>query len=339
MGAAAVEGIAMSGIGWRAFRMPLRGVAAVLLALSPASSSPASTPADKQTVLVVIGAEGTAEYGKQFASWADRWATAAHRADATLVRIGTEKLEKGDRDLLREVLAAEQTTSRDTLWLVLIGHGTFDGRNTKFNLRAADVSAPELAEWLRPHTRPLVVVNCASSSGPFINALSAPKRVIITATKSGQEQNFARFGDHFSSALAAPEADLDRDGQTSVLEAFLSAAHSVSDFYEQEARLATEHPLLDDTGDALGTPADWFEGVRAVKRPQNATEVDGRRAKQMALVRSDVERGLTPEARARRDDLELELEKLRDLKPQLEESIYYDRIERVLRQLAELYRE
>src|SRR5687768_17002490 len=108
----------------------------------------------------------------------------------------------------------------------------------------------------------MVIVNCASGSGPFMNALSAPQRVVITATKSGQEQNFARFGDYFSSSISAPEADLDKDGQTSVLEVFLSAGHRVTEFYEQESRLATEHSLLDDTGDALGTPADWFQGVR-----------------------------------------------------------------------------
>jgi hypothetical protein len=185
----------------------------------------------------------------------------------------------------------------------------------------------------------LIVVNCASSSGPFINTLSAPQRVVITATKSGHEQNYSRFGDYFSAALTAPETDLDRDGQTSVLEAYLYAAHRVSEFYEQESRLATEHALLDDTGDALGTPSDWFQGVRAVKRAQNASEVDGRRAKQIALVRSDLERGLTPEARTKRDTLELEVERLRDHKSELEEAVYYERLEGILKQLAELYRE
>jgi hypothetical protein len=303
------------------------------------TASWASTPADKQTVIVVVGAEGTPEYGQQFREWANRWSETTKRAEATFIKIGDETSSPEDRDRLRETLAAEQTGSGDTLWLVLIGHGTFDGRNAKFNLRGTDVSATELADWLRPHTRPMVIVNCASGSGPFINALSAPQRVIITATKSGQEQNFARFGDYFSLSIAAPEADLDKDGQTSVLEVYLSAAHRVAEFYEQESRLATEHPLLDDTGDALGTPSDWFQGVRAVKRAQNAQEVDGRRARQWALVRSEVERGLTPEIRSKRDALELELEHLRDLKPKLEDTDYYQRLEKLLLQLAELYRE
>jgi hypothetical protein len=113
----------------------------------------------------------------------------------------------------------------------------------------------------------------------------------------------------------------------------------VSDFYEQESRLATEHSLLDDTGDGLGIPADWFSGVRAVKRAQNANEVDGRRANQLALIRSDSERSLTVEARARRDALELELEKLRDRKSEFSQDAYYEHLEAILKQLAELYRE
>jgi hypothetical protein len=288
--------------------------------------------------LIVVGADGEPEFGRQFDKWADRWAAAAKQGDAAFVKIGDQKSEKEDRVLLTEALAAEKDFSRDTLWIVLIGHGTFDGRNSKFNLRGTDISAAELADWLRPLSRPLVIINCSSCSGPFINALSGPQRVIITATKNGHEQNFARFGDYFSSALTAPESDLDRDGQTSVLEAFLWGAHGVTEFYEQEARLATEHALLDDTGDALGIPADWFAGVRAVKRPQKGSEADGRRANQIALIRSNTERGLTVEARARRDALELQLEMLRDRKAELATDDYYQQLEFILTQLAEIYR-
>lgn len=306
---------------------------------SYSASIEASEPIDKQTVIVVLGAEGTPDYGKRFRTWADRWSEAAGRAGATFVQIGVENSEREDKDRLREVLEGERSASRDSLWLVFIGHGTFDGRTAKFNLRGTDVAATELADWLRPQTRPLVIVNCASSSAPFLKALSGPQRVIITATKSGQEQNLARFGDFFSASITAPDADLDKDGQTSVLEAFLAAAHGVTEYYSQESRLATEHPLLDDTADGLGTPADWFQGVRAVKRAQNAKEVDGRRARQMVLIRSEAEKGLSPEIREKRDALELDLEKLRDLKPTLDAADYFQRLEKILLALAELYRE
>ncbi len=179
--------------------------------------------------------------------------------------IGIDETAEQDREVLDQRLGEEPKQSAAAFWLVLIGHGTFDGKTARFNLRGPDVSAGELAEWLKPFERPLAIINCASASGPFINSLSGPNRVIVTATKSGFEHNFARFGDYLSQAMADPKADLDKDKQTSLLEAFLLASAGAREFYASESRLATEHALLDDNGDALGTAADWFKGIRAVK--------------------------------------------------------------------------
>ena len=129
--------------------------------------------------------------------------------------------------------------------------------------------------------------------------------MIISATRSGNEQNFTRFGQHFAEAIADPQGDLDQDGQTSLLEAFLSASARVAEFYKTEGRLATEHALIDDNGDGLGTPADWFRGTRATKQPKDGRSLDGLRAHQFHLVRSAEEQRLSAEARARRDELEL----------------------------------
>ena len=169
---------------------------------------------------------------------------------------------------LKQALASEPTNSTAELWLVLIGHGTFDGKEAKFNLRGPDLSATDLAEWLKPFRRPVVVINCASSSSPFINKLSAPGRVIVTATKSGYEQNYARFRPVPRRRHHRPE----RPTSTRTVRPRYSKRSSwppagVTEFYETEGRLATEHALLDDNGDGLGTPADFFRGVRAVKKP------------------------------------------------------------------------
>src|ERR1019366_7106008 len=128
----------------------------------------------------------------------------------------------------------------------------YDGHSTKFNLRGPDISATDLAAALKPCLRPLAVIDCASASGPFINALSGPNRVIITATRSGSEVNATRFGGYLAKAIADPAADLDKDGQTSLLEAFLLASRETQQFYREAGRLATEHALLDDNGDGLG---------------------------------------------------------------------------------------
>lgn len=303
--------------------------------------------APHSSVIVVVGAEGTEEYGKQFREWTSRWQHAAKRGHADFQQIGLDAAGKtDDRDLLKQRLTEAAGSgdprraqpSRSTpLWLVLIGHGTFDGKVARFNLRGPDVSAAELAEWLKSVERPLAIINCTGSSGPFLNELSGPNRVVVTATKSGHEYNFARFGDYLSAAISDPQADLDKDEQTSLLEAFLLASSRVSEFYASDGRLMTEHALLDDNGDKLGTPADWFQGVRAVKSAKSGAEVDGLRAAQWHLVRSAREESLPADVRQRRDDLERELAQRRQQKSQLAEDDYLKRIEPLLIELAKLY--
>jgi hypothetical protein len=295
--------------------------------------------ADRPTVVLVVGAEGEPEFGQQFATWAGRWEQATSKGQARLVRIGGEgsSAVEEDRTQLQRLLADEPRETTAPLWVVLIGHGTFDGREAKFNLRGPDIADRELAEWLRPFTRPVAIINCASSSGPFLKQLAGLGRVVITATRSGNEHNYARFGDYISAAIVDPSADLDKDGQTSLLEAYIAAAHRTEEFYKQEARLATEHALLDDNGDGLGTPADWFQGVRATKRAKDGAPLDGVRAHQWCLVLSEREQSMPAELRAKRDRLELEVETLREKKASLAEEEYYSQLEQLLVELARLY--
>jgi hypothetical protein len=293
---------------------------------------------EQRTLVLVVGAAGEPEYGEQFSAWADLWKQAAAKGGLQTSVIG-EDTNNPDGDLTRllTVLTNEVAKPDGELWLVFIGHGTFDGHAAKFNLRGPDISANDLAAVLKPAKRPLTVIDCASASGPFINALSAPGRVIITATRSGSEVNFARFGGYLAKAIADPAADLDKDGQTSLLEAFLLASRQVEQFYKEAGRLATEHPLLDDNGDSLGTPPDWFHGVRATKTAANGKTVDGVRAHQLNLVRSAGEQELSPELRARRDELEKQLSELRAQKAGMKEDDYYGQLENILLETARLY--
>jgi hypothetical protein len=264
---------------------------------------------------------------------------AAAKGEADFVRIGDgDEASVADRDRLAAAIG-EVPGGEEPLWVVLIGHGTYDGRDAKFNLRGPDLSAADLADRLGGVTRPVVVVNGASASGPFVAKLSGPRRAVVTATRSGDEQNATRFAGRFAESIANPAADLDKDGQTSLLEAFLTAAARVEESYEAEARLATEHPLLDDNGDRLGTPADWFRGVRAVKRAKDGAALDGGLARRVHLVLSDRERAIPPEVRQRRDRLEDEVAALRDRKDALPEDEYYGRLEALMVELARLYAE
>jgi hypothetical protein len=301
----------------------------------------AAEVAAKPEVIVVVGAAGAPEYGTQFQEWSERWRDAAQKASAEYRLVGEGGADKSDessdRDRLQKIFGEWAGESSEPLWLVFIGHGTFDRHTAKFNLRGPDVSVEEVAEWLKPVKRPTAIVQCASASAPFINRLSGENRVVITATKSGDEQNFARFGQYISATITDLAADLDKDGQVSLLEAYLTACHQVAEFYNQEARLATEHALLDDNGDGLGTPADWFRGLRATQRAKDGATLDGTRAHQFHFITSDRERNLPLEIRQQRDALELEIASLREQKQGLGEDKYFARLEELMLQLAHLY--
>jgi hypothetical protein len=298
----------------------------------------ASNVAEQPTVIVVVGAPGEDEYAGKFSEWSQLLEKAARQGSARPIVIGVKTNEPvTDLQLLQKTLLDEPKEGPGELWLVLIGHGTFDGKEAKFNLRSNDVSVAELAKLLQPFRRPVAVINAASASGPFLNKLTGTNRVVITATRSGSEINYTRFGQYFAKAIADPEADLDKDGQTSLLEAFLMASRQVKDFYDSEGRLATEHSLLDDTGDGMGTPPDWFRGTRAVKSAKDGALLDGFRAHQLHLIRSEAERKLAPEVRARRDLLEVAIAKLRETKRALPEEEYYRQLEPLLLEVARLY--
>lgn len=313
------------------------GLLGLMVTFSGSAQQPGVTN-DAPTVFVVVGAPGEPEYATNFLRQAALWEAVGTRAGAKRITIGTDEgASTNDLERFRLALEAEPKDGPSELWLVLIGHGTFDGREAKFNLRGPDLSVTNLALWLKPFHRPVAVIDTASASAPFIKPLSATNRVIVTATRSGNEQNFTRFGQMFADALADPQGDLDQDGQTSLLEAFLSASARVSEFYKTQGRLATEHALIDDNGDGLGTPVDWFRGIRATKKAKDGLSLDGLRAHQFHLVRSPDEQALSTADRARRDELELAVARLRETRPPMPGEDYYRQLEGLLLELGRLY--
>ena len=219
------------------------------------------------------------------------------------------------------------------LWVVLVGHGTYDGREARFSLAGPDLKPEHLVTVLKPYAGELVFVHTGSASEPFAKALKGERRVMVTATKSGDEVFYTRFGKPFAEAIGGrPEADVDQDGQVSVLEAFLHAAAEVKGFYETEERISTEHALVEDNADGLGTRSEVFEGTR----PKEGTKVpvDGARARQVVLVPGEEEKRLTEEQRARRDALETELEALKGRREAMGDEGYYAALEKLLVELA-----
>ncbi len=301
------------------------------------AQEPAPSPA-RQQLIVIIGAPGTDEYRTTFETWATRWKVAAARADASCTVIGETDHSAYDLENLMSAIAASVAFEMtEPLWIVFIGHGTFDGRTASLNLNGPDISAQKIAEILRPAKRPIAFIACASCSSPFINALSAPGRVVISATKEDNQLQYSRFGDAMSQAIGGLDADIDRDGQTSLVEAWLFASRRTTEFYSTEGRLATEHALLDDNSDGKGTRAEVYETDRLKTNIDNTDQLDGLLAARWHLIRSNEERRLTSEQRQTRDDLEQQLEELRRRKDKLSEAEYLLQLEAVLVPLAQLY--
>lgn len=290
-------------------------------------------------IVVMVGAPGEEEYGKAFLAAADAWEAAAKKGEVAAKIIGREESGTLDLTALEQTLEKADVESSAPLWIVLLGHGTFDGREARFNLRGKDLRAAQLNTWLDRFKRPVAIINCSASSAPFIKKLAKAERVIMTATKSGSEDSYARFGEYLAKAINNPDADIDRDGGTSLLEAFLAASKGVEEFYEKEGRIKTEEAIVDDNGDGFGTPATWFRGVRATKKPKDDAQPDGLRAHQFHLVPSAADRDLSPAVRQERDALEARLFALRERRDKMKEEDYFRELEAIARMLATLYQE
>ena len=313
-------------------------IAALLLLMSQVTE-----PADaaQPQIVVLVGAGGESQYETAFAESAAAW---ERLQDAGLAAVDVRRGDDVRRDAVRERLGALVGDPPPSLWLVLIGHGTFDGETAKFNVPGPDLTAGDLREPLDRIDCPQVVINTTSASAPFLNALSRPGRVIVTATKAGTEQNLTRFGREWAAILveALPEqeparwdlVDLDKDRAVSLLELAVAATGRTAATYDDEGRLATEHSLLDDNGDALGTRLDRFDGTQVAASDDDAAPLDGRVAGRVLLVQEGTR--LTSEQLARRAELEAELERLKARRPDPIDDRYLDELEAILVPLSRL---
>jgi len=146
------------------------------------------------------------------------------------------------------------------VFIVLIGHGSFDGKVAKFNLPGPDLTPADFEPLLKKmKSRHVVFVNTASASGPFMDALAGSGRTIVTATRTGAERFATLFGGYFVDALAGMDADSDKNRRISVLEAFTYATREVATAYQREGIMSTEHALLNDSG-GEGIPNPTSDG-------------------------------------------------------------------------------
>ena len=202
--------------------------------------------------VTLSGLGGEADYEQRFKMWAEDIDSSLKKAggDANIVTLAAPT-----RDQIRAKFAevAKQAKPDDSVVLMLIGHGSFDGVEYKFNIPGPDITGAELASLMDkiPATRQLVV-NMTSSSGGSMSFLQKKSRIVITATKTGTEKNATIFARYWAEALREPAADTDRNETVSALEAFHYAQRKTTDFFETQKRLATEHAVLEDIGKGEG---------------------------------------------------------------------------------------
>ena len=227
-----------------------------------ASASPVF--AGERYALIVTGASGGPEYARQYRDWRTSFAAVLkakfnYPADHVILLADDEEpgVRKATRENVRGALAdVRRRTLKDDLTLVLlVGHGTADGDQAKFNLVGPDLSVDEWAALVKPIAGRVVFVNAASGSFPFLQRLSGSGRIVLTSTDTAAQQFDTVFPGLFFRAFDDPAADVDKNGRVSVWEAFSYASAGVRQWFAERARLATERALLDDTGDGIGREA------------------------------------------------------------------------------------
>lgn len=155
---------------------------------------------------------------------------------------------------IQKVMATLQTKVKpgDQIAFILMGHGSSDQEAAKFNIVGPDITGKAFSEFLDSFVpQNLIVVNTTSTSYPFSVSLSAPGRVIISATRSHVERYDTVFAKFWIEALTAHQGDRDKNKRVSLWEAFQYTQEKVKAHYEGRDRLPTEHPTLDDNGDSL----------------------------------------------------------------------------------------
>jgi hypothetical protein len=218
---------------------------------------------------------------------------------------------------------AKEAKAEDTLVVTLIGHGTFDGVEYKFNLPGPDVTAKELSMWILPvPAKKQLIVNTTSASGGSLADLRQDGRTVITATKSGTEKLSTVFPRYWLEALRDPQADADKNDVISALEAYRYAESKTTKYYETNKRLATEHPLIADTASAAGyrTPdSTKGEAMVAMRMPvlvfgnlQNAAKTPEKQAllKQRETIEQQIDNLKLRKAAMPADQYRLEMRNL-----------------------------
>jgi hypothetical protein len=298
----------------------------------------AEARAEERWAVILSGASGGPKYAEQMREWRDSLSTAlidrygfARDKVKVLVDETVKTAEQGTADNVRRTMGElrKQLSADDVLLVVLLGHGTFDGDAAKFNLVGPDLTAADWATLITGIRGRMVIVNTTEASFPFLERLSAPNRVVITATDSAAQKYATVFPEYFVKAMGEASSDMDKNGRTSIFEVFAAASAAVKQYYEQRGQLTTERSLLDDNGDKVGREAE-------------APGPDGGLARQLYLDPESPAVANNPELAAlvrRRRELEADAEALKLKKGVMSAQEWDAEYERLMLELAKISRE
>ena len=279
--------------------------------------------------VVVAGLGGEPDYEQRFTSDAndlDR----IFNGDGLSAKVTSLTGAQSTAAQLRQVLGAVARDAKpdDDFVLILIGHGSFDGSEYKFNLVGPDLRAAEIASLCdRIAARRQLIVDTTSASGGAVPVLVRPGRAVITATKSGTEKNATVFARYWVEALQDPSADIDKSGSISAMEAFNYATKKTAAFYDSQKRLATEHAVFNDAG--AGEPV------------REAGERSGRVSYELHAfaARYEPQAASNPALRAlleQKDDLEQRIDMLKYQKAAMDPADYKKQLTDALVELAKV---
>jgi hypothetical protein len=292
------------------------------LLVAAAFSAPAAT-----YYVTIAGLGGELDYTQRFKMWADDIDGSLKKAggEATVTTMNAPHLEQ----IRGRFLELDKLVKpADSLVVILIGHGTYDGHDYKFNIPGADITAADLATLMdRVPAQRQLVVNMTSCSGGSIEQLRRPNRIVIAATKTGSEKNATNFARYFAEALREPAADTDKNESISALEAFRYAQSKTTEFFDTQKRLATEHSVIEDTGKGMG------------ERNATAENGEGKLAASFTVVRLGANAAAARDPNKRplldkKEQLEQAIEKLKFEKAAMPVQEYKRQLTQLLLELA-----
>lgn len=254
-----------------------------------AQGVPSNPSVQKKWVVILVGLPGDEEFAAEFERCVTRLRHGLIQrfqippGQIVLLRGNESNPQSGSvagtRDEVQKTLEklSGQLQPADAFWMIVLGHGNYDGESAFFHLPGRDADDGFLAqalEGLKCGEQVIWLTN--SSSGWFLKRLSRPGRIVVTSTAADFELNATEFPTGFASVLDQDPTitDTDHDGLVSIREIFLASGEATLKLFAADQRIPTETAQLDDNGDGKGTASENLVAPPAsVPDPATSTAV------------------------------------------------------------------